>query len=39
MGLAALIGVLLAGAFGDKTGPVMPTIASFVCALLVSACC
>jgi len=30
MGLAALIGVLLAGAFGDKTGPVMPTIASFV---------
>lgn len=30
MGLAALIGVLLAGMMGDKTGPVMPTIAAFV---------
>jgi predicted MFS family arabinose efflux permease len=30
MGLAALVGVLLAGAYGDRTGPAWPTAVSFI---------
>jgi predicted MFS family arabinose efflux permease len=37
MGLAAFIGVLVAGAWGDRVGPVLPTALSFVARIAVFA--